>query len=62
MLRRIAARLLVVLALSPTSLRGQETQTLQVPGLDQPVEILVDHWGISHIYAETEHDLFFAQG
>ena len=28
----------------------------------KPVEILVDRWGISHIYAETEHDLFFGQG
>ncbi len=31
-------------------------------GLKQPVEILRDKWGISHIYAENEHDLFFAQG
>ena len=26
------------------------------------MEIRVDRWGIAHIYAETEHDLFFAQG
>ena len=31
-------------------------------GLAQPVEILRDRWGISHIYARNEHDLFFAQG
>ena len=37
-------------------------ETLTVDGLDRPVEILKDRWGISHIYAETEHDLFFAQG
>ena len=37
-------------------------ETLTVDGLDRPVEILKDKWGISHIYAETEHDLFFAQG
>ncbi|MFT4606254.1 MAG: penicillin amidase [Rhodothermales bacterium] len=37
-------------------------QTVQVSGLDQPVEIIRDPWGINHIYAETEHDLFFAQG
>ncbi len=43
-------------------LSAQETRRLEVPGLDRPVEILVDRWGISHIYAETEHDLFFAQG
>ena len=41
---------------------SQASQVLQVEGLDQPVEILKDKWGISHIYAETEHDLFFAQG
>ena len=38
------------------------TQRLELPGLEKPVEILKDAWGISHIYAETEHDLFFAQG
>jgi penicillin amidase len=38
------------------------TQTLSVPGLRQPVRMLRDHWGIAHIYAANEHDLFFAQG
>lgn len=42
--------------------RAQESITLDVPALQEPVEILVDRWGISHIYAETQHDLFFAQG
>jgi len=47
--------------LAPASpLQAQER--LVLPGLDEPVEIRVDPWGISHIYAETEHDLFFAQG
>ena len=41
---------------------SQETTRVTLDGLDKPVEILKDHWGISHIYAETEHDLFFAQG
>jgi penicillin amidase len=35
---------------------------LVVHGLEQPVEILRDRWGIAHIYAKSEHDLFFAQG
>lgn len=35
---------------------------ISLPGLNQPVEILRDKWGIAHIYAGTEHDLFFAQG
>jgi penicillin G amidase len=38
------------------------SETLAIPGLSQPVEIIKDHWGISHIYAKDEHDLFFAQG
>ncbi len=37
-------------------------ETLKLPGLSQPVEILQDRWGISHIYAKNESDLFFAQG
>src|SRR5437667_13304 len=39
-----------------------ETETLHVAGLTRPVEILKDRWGISHIYAQNEEDLFFAQG
>ena len=32
------------------------------PQLQQPVEIITDKWGVPHIYANTTHDLFFAQG
>jgi penicillin amidase len=35
---------------------------LQAPGLSQPVEIRRDRWGVNHIYAASEADLFFAQG
>ena len=31
-------------------------------GLDGPVDIYRDNFGIPHIYASTSHDLFFAQG
>jgi len=36
--------------------------TIQVPGLQKPVRVQRDHWGVAHIYAENQHDLFFAQG
>ncbi len=36
--------------------------TLTVSGLTAPVEIIRDRWGINHIYADNEMDLFFAQG
>ncbi|GAB3434896.1 penicillin acylase family protein [Flindersiella endophytica] len=39
-----------------------ENESHKVAGLDQPVEILVDRWGIPHIYARSPDDLFFAQG
>ncbi|HEX5165227.1 MAG TPA: penicillin acylase family protein [Thermomicrobiales bacterium] len=38
------------------------TSTLTLAGLDQPVEIIRDHYGIPHIKAATLHDAFFAQG
>lgn len=34
----------------------------RVTGLHSPVEIVRDRWGVPHIYAENEDDLFYAQG
>ncbi|MDO8901205.1 MAG: penicillin acylase family protein [Phenylobacterium sp.] len=34
----------------------------QVAGLSAPAEILIDRWGISHIYAASVRDAFFLQG
>lgn len=59
---RLLIALLTLVQLASTPVSTQDATTLAIPGLDQPVEILVDRWGISHIYADTEHDLFFAQG
>lgn len=36
--------------------------TIQVAGLQQPVEILRDEYGVAHIYAGNAEDLFFAEG
>ncbi len=36
--------------------------TLKIPGLQRPVTVLRDAWGVPHIYAQNQHDLFFAQG
>lgn len=61
-LRRSFAAFVFTAVVLAAPAAAQESTTLSLPGLDQEVEILVDRWGISHIYAETEHDLFFAQG
>ena len=42
--------------------QAPRSDTLRVAGLVQPVEVLRDRWGVPHIYAKNEHDLFFAQG
>lgn len=36
--------------------------TVAVPGVSEPVEIVRDKWGVTHIYAKNQDDLFFAQG
>ncbi|MET0742048.1 MAG: penicillin acylase family protein [Microvirga sp.] len=38
------------------------TTSQPVKGLQAPAEIIVDHWGIPHIYTANEHDAFFMQG
>lgn len=35
---------------------------LRLRGLDGPVELIRDQWGVPHCTAATEHDAFFAQG
>ncbi len=40
----------------------QTSGTLVLPGLQAPVEVLRDAWGVPHIFAQSSHDLFLAQG
>ena len=51
-----------VLMMLGTPLTAQTRDTVRLEGLEHPVEILKDRWGISHIYAQSEADLFLAQG
>lgn len=39
-----------------------EAVDYRVKGLRGPVELIVDEWGIPHLYAENVDDVFFAQG
>jgi len=38
------------------------TGIIDIEGLTAPVEVRTDEYGIPHIFAETDEDLFFAQG
>ncbi len=51
-----------LLGLAPAVSAVIPTQHFSVVGLARPVEILVDKWGVPHIYASSQDDLFFAQG
>src|SRR5579859_7939204 len=41
---------------------SQTSGNLKIAGFEQPVTVLRDQWGVAHIYAQNQHDLFFAQG
>ncbi|MBD3647563.1 MAG: penicillin acylase family protein, partial [Pseudomonadales bacterium] len=42
------------------SVHAETRYTIQ--GLEKPAEIIVDKWGVPHIYAQTHYDAFFVQG
>ncbi|MGW7088353.1 penicillin acylase family protein [Streptomyces sp. NPDC054871] len=39
-----------------------DRDSFDVPGLQEPVEIRIDQWGVPHLYAASQDDLFLAQG
>ena len=58
-------RYLLVIAYILTEINNaaaQEKSVLSLKGLHESVEVLRDEWGINHIYAKNQHDLFFTQG
>jgi penicillin amidase len=57
----IVAVLVVIASMTQVARAADEPQPA-IPGLRGPAEILRDRWGICHIYAQNEHDLFLAQG
>ncbi|MBR0756144.1 penicillin acylase family protein [Bradyrhizobium jicamae] len=67
--RLVGATLCAALLASPAIARDKDNALVaarqtrsDVAGLKAPAQILVDVWGIPHIYAGNEHDLFFLQG
>ncbi len=58
-MKRLKTYLLISIMSSVLVAQDQQFTSGQ---LSDTVEILTDHWGIPHIYANSEYDLFFAQG
>lgn len=42
--------------------KSETAQKIRVSGLETQAEILIDRWGIPHIYAASKNDAFFVQG
>src|SRR5262249_73923 len=77
-MRRLVLAAVLVLAPAAASVHAEETPEslmqkaqavlaqldgeITVEGLKEPVEVLRDRWGVPHIYAKNQDDLFFAQG
>ena len=57
-----AAAILAFWTVFAPSAAAAQADTLRVPGVAAPVEIVCDRWAVPHIYAESTRDLFFAQG
>lgn len=48
--------------LAGTAGAAPPTDRYAAPGLEKPASILIDRWGVPHIYAGTLYDAFYAQG
>ncbi len=63
MKRSIAATLAVLaVSLGAFARPPAPAETIALEGIAKPVDILVDKWGVPHLFAANEDDLFFAQG
>lgn len=63
--RALSAAAVICPLLVPGVVLGQPAvvvESLSVPGLTAAVEVRRDRWGVPHIYAKSQRDLFFAQG
>ena len=61
-LRSLRIPLLLAVGSLLAATAAAQDETRQVGGLSGPVEVLTDRWGLDHIYADSEEDLFFVQG
>ena len=50
------------LSASAATSTAVQVQNWNAAGLNAPADIVIDHWGIAHIFAANMHDAFFLQG
>ncbi len=52
----------IIFMLTLSTSFADENKTYVISGIDDVTEIVVDEFGVPHIYAENHYDVFFAQG
>ncbi|MDX1405447.1 MAG: penicillin acylase family protein [Woeseiaceae bacterium] len=52
----------IILMITLLAAATAEERSYAVSGLEKDAEIIVDEWGVPHIYANTHYDAFFVQG
>lgn len=55
-------RLALACALLAASTSQAATERFALPGIEKPAKVLIDQWGVPHIYANTFYDAFYVQG
>lgn len=66
--QRTAALIVGTLMIGSTAMQAARAdtatgdETIAVAGLAKPADILVDRWGVPHIFAANDSDAFFVQG
>ncbi|MEM6484569.1 MAG: penicillin acylase family protein [Pseudomonadota bacterium] len=61
-LMRYALASVLFLSMLASAVAVAEAVDEEIAGLQANAEMLVDRWGIPHIYAQNEHDAYFLQG
>lgn len=63
-MRRVAALVIVLVLVLPAVAQAQQIdeRTVRLWGLDGPISVTQDAYGIRHVQTETRHDLWFTQG
>ncbi|MES3022450.1 MAG: penicillin acylase family protein [Pseudomonadota bacterium] len=59
---RVALSLLGLITAASQAASPVATERFALPGLEKPANILIDKWGVPHIYANTFYDAFYVQG
>lgn len=62
LLRFLATPIVFLVVIGSTACTAPSSSTQSLSGLEAAVDIYRDQWGVNHIYAQNQNDLFFAQG